>query len=147
MSQTRVGRTNIGGEDKGSTEATQGDTGGKVDVKDSSKEGVNNDEPKRDINNGKLKGEHGSNQEAEDEGDSAFGQLVLPEGHKKMVKSLVAQHFRDKESQEERQADIISGKGENTFMVVDNRSSLHYRKGSNHSLTWRSWSWEDNYSW
>ena len=57
------------------------------------------------------KGEHGSDQEAEDEDYSAFGQLVLPQGHKKMVKSLVAQHFRDKESQDERQADIISGKG------------------------------------
>lgn len=63
-----------------------------------------------------------------------------------MVKSLVAQHFRDKESQEERQADIISGKGENTF-VVDNFGSLQDRKGSNHPLTWRSRGWEDNYSW
>ncbi|KAH8745241.1 hypothetical protein BGZ57DRAFT_975572 [Hyaloscypha finlandica] len=108
--KARAGKNNKGGEEKGSTEATQGDTGGEGDVDD--------DKPKGDVDNGKLKGEHGSGQEVEDEDDSAFGQLVLPEGHKTMVKSLVAQHFRDKESQEERQADIISGKGKGLIILL-----------------------------
>lgn len=43
----------------------------------------------------------------------AFGQLVLPPGHKKMVLSLISQHFRNKESQESNneQVDIVRGKG------------------------------------
>ena len=44
---------------------------------------------------------------------SAFGRLVLPHGHKKMVLSLIAQHFRNKGQQDE-QADIVRGKG--TFL-------------------------------
>lgn len=129
-SKARAEKTGKDGDERGNTEVKQRDTGEKGDDDDV-----------------KLEGENGSGREAEDEDDSPFGQLVLPEGHKKMVKSLVAQHFRDKESQEERQADIISGKGENALVVVDNLGSLQDRKGSNHPLTWRSWSWEDNYSW
>lgn len=45
--------------------------------------------------------------------DEIFDQLVLPEGHKDLVKSLIAQHFRDKSStQYERgQPNIVHGKG------------------------------------
>lgn len=45
--------------------------------------------------------------------DTAFDQLVLPEGHKEMVMSLIAQHFRDKDSlsAEKEQVDIVRGKG------------------------------------
>jgi hypothetical protein len=75
-----------------------------------------------DSNDVKVRGNYGNGQEAADEDGSAFGQLVLPPGHKTMVKSLVAQHFRDKESQEEREADIISGKGDTTLVVRENRS-------------------------
>ncbi|RYP92923.1 hypothetical protein DL770_000973 [Monosporascus sp. CRB-9-2] len=44
-----------------------------------------------------------------------FDQLVLPKGHKEMVVSLIAQHFRDKdssskESKETQQVDIVRGK-------------------------------------
>ncbi|KAL1857624.1 hypothetical protein Daus18300_010264 [Diaporthe australafricana] len=49
-----------------------------------------------------------------EEGDKgAFGQLVLPQGHKKMVLSLISQHFRNKGSQEsnDKQLDIVRGKG------------------------------------
>lgn len=42
---------------------------------------------------------------------SAFGRLVLPPGHKKMVLSLISQHFRNKKQQNE-QVDIVRGKGE-----------------------------------
>lgn len=44
---------------------------------------------------------------------SAFDQLVLPPGHKKMVLSLIAQHYRDKESgnTDTEQVDIVRGKG------------------------------------
>lgn len=45
--------------------------------------------------------------------DTAFDQLVLPEGHKEMVVSLIAQHFRDRESTTAatEQFDIVRGKG------------------------------------
>jgi len=42
-----------------------------------------------------------------------FDQLVIPDEHKRMVLSLIAQHFRDKESasSDDDQADIVRGKG------------------------------------
>lgn len=48
-----------------------------------------------------------------DEGKTAFDQLVLPPGHKEMVLSLIAQHYRDKESgnTDTDQVDIVRGKG------------------------------------
>lgn len=48
-----------------------------------------------------------------DKSESAFEQLVLPPGHKEMVLSLIAQHFRDKESvtADTEQVDIVRGKG------------------------------------
>jgi hypothetical protein len=55
--------------------------------------------------------DYDSDQDTDPEDDTAFGQLVLPAGHKKMIKSLVAQHFRDKESKEGKQVDLVSGKG------------------------------------
>lgn len=61
---------------------------------------------------------HGSTTEQTDddleEGDQgAFGQLVLPQGHKKMVLSLISQHFRNKGSQQsdDKEMDIVRGKG------------------------------------
>lgn len=47
---------------------------------------------------------------------TAFDQLVLPDGHKDMVQSLIAQHLRDKEagrkpSRRVQQMDIVRGKG------------------------------------
>jgi hypothetical protein len=44
-----------------------------------------------------------------------FDQLVIPDEHKKMVLSLIAQHFRDKQSAslDDDQADIVRGKGMN----------------------------------
>jgi len=57
--------------------------------------------------------------DSDEDGDdkTAFGRLVLPKGHKKMVLSLIAQHFRNKESQQDKdeQVDIVRGKG--TFLV------------------------------
>lgn len=52
----------------------------------------------------------------EEGGPGAFGQLVLPDGHKKMVLSLISQHFRNKESQEsnDNHLDIVRGKGKST---------------------------------
>lgn len=81
-------------------------------------------ERKRAINNQKriTRAEKGqdddSDQDTDPEDDTAFGQLVLPPGHKKMVKSLVAQHFRDKESKEEQQVDIVSGKGKGLIILL-----------------------------
>lgn len=43
--------------------------------------------------------------------ENAFDQLVLPSGHKDMVKSLIIQHFRDKESGDMEQTYIVRGKG------------------------------------
>jgi hypothetical protein len=125
-----TGRINKDIEKKGNTEAEQSAI---------KAEGI--------ADNIKAKDEDGNGQEVEDDDDSAFGQLVLPPGHKKMVKSLVAQHFRDKESQEERKADIISGKGNSTLIVGEHRSLLQDRKRADHSLAWCSRSGEDNYRW
>ncbi|PON27686.1 hypothetical protein TGAM01_v203453 [Trichoderma gamsii] len=52
--------------------------------------------------------------------DTAFGRLVLEDGHKKMIVSLITQHFRDKEvkgSQTE-QVDIIRGKGKGLILLL-----------------------------
>ena len=51
--------------------------------------------------------------DSDDEVDdkSSFGRLVLPKGHKKMILSLIAQHFRNKELQDEHVA-IVRGKGQ-----------------------------------
>jgi hypothetical protein len=46
--------------------------------------------------------------------ETAFDRLVLEKGQKPMIQALVAQHFRDKESQtgHMEQVDIVKGKGE-----------------------------------
>ncbi|KAK0753042.1 hypothetical protein B0T18DRAFT_385172 [Schizothecium vesticola] len=62
--------------------------------------------------------DYDSDQDTDPEDDTAFGQLVLPAGHKKMVKSLVAQHFRDKESKEGKQVDLVSGKGKGLILLL-----------------------------
>lgn len=62
------------------------------------------------------------NPTGETKSHNAFDNLVFPKDgldRKKIVRSLVAQHFRDKESASSRdeQSDIVRGKGkENTFM-------------------------------
>lgn len=65
--------------------------------------------------------EHSSSQETEtadddldEDSQGPFGQLVLPTGYKRMVLSLISQHFRNKESVENKneQLDIVRGKGE-----------------------------------
>ncbi|RYP33774.1 hypothetical protein DL767_004641 [Monosporascus sp. MG133] len=49
---------------------------------------------------------------------TSFERLVLPPGHKDMVVSLVAQHFRDKESKETHQVDIVRGKGKGLIILL-----------------------------
>jgi hypothetical protein len=53
------------------------------------------------------------NTDANDATRSAFDQLALPDGHKAMVKSLVTQHFRARQSASvrEEQTDLVRGKG------------------------------------
>lgn len=48
------------------------------------------------------------------EQETILDQLVIPRGHKDILLSLLAQHFRDKESVAAmtEQADIVRGKGE-----------------------------------
>ncbi|OTA05566.1 hypothetical protein A9Z42_0062470 [Trichoderma parareesei] len=58
----------------------------------------------------------------------AWTSLVLPEGHKHMVHSVVQAHFRDKKnvcSEDEIQTDLIRG------------------KGSHYPPPWRTWNWKD----
>lgn len=47
--------------------------------------------------------------------ENALDQLVLPEGHKDVVKSLISQHFQDKASRRyaAEEKDLIRGKGIN----------------------------------
>lgn len=51
--------------------------------------------------------------DSDDEDSSAFGQLVLPRGHKQMVLSLISQHFRNRTTKNynDEQVDILRGKG------------------------------------
>lgn len=51
-----------------------------------------------------------------DDSATAFNRLVLEEGHKPMIESLVTQHFRDKQSKTGRREefDIVRGKGKPT---------------------------------
>lgn len=59
----------------------------------------------------------------------AFEQLVLPDGHKDMVLSLIAQHYRDKQTQngEREQVDIIRGKGECGFAYFSRAQNRLFR--------------------
>jgi hypothetical protein len=63
---------------------------------------------------------------APDDGDkktkrkTAFDRLVLEDGHKDMILSLTAQHFRDKDtaaSGPTEQVDIVKGKGISTSIL------------------------------
>ena len=51
----------------------------------------------------------------------SFNRLVLPDGHKNMVKALVAQHFRNKNAPHEQNMnlDLIRGKGECDCLTKD----------------------------
>ncbi|KAF2136546.1 uncharacterized protein K452DRAFT_237314 [Aplosporella prunicola CBS 121167] len=51
---------------------------------------------------------------------TAFDNLVLPEGHKNMVESLILQHFRDKESLrgQSYRSDIVRGKGKGLILLL-----------------------------
>ncbi|KAK7911950.1 hypothetical protein PG985_014431 [Apiospora marii] len=57
---------------------------------------------------------------AQREREHAFDQLVLPDGHKPMVKSLIAQHFRDKQAstEEDDYSDIVRGKGKGLVILL-----------------------------
>lgn len=50
---------------------------------------------------------------------TAFDRLVLEDGHKSMIESLISQHFRDKESKDgpHDQVDVVKGKGEKCFQL------------------------------
>ncbi|KAI1455400.1 hypothetical protein F4805DRAFT_459782 [Annulohypoxylon moriforme] len=52
------------------------------------------------------------------ESKTAFDQLVLPDTHKGMILSLVTQHFRDKESSHNGEADIVRGKGKGLIILL-----------------------------
>ncbi|KAH6653884.1 hypothetical protein BKA67DRAFT_263439 [Truncatella angustata] len=49
-----------------------------------------------------------------------FDQLVLPPGHKEMVKSMIRQHFREKAISpfEQDQGDVVRGKGKGLIMLL-----------------------------
>ncbi|KAF2129150.1 hypothetical protein P153DRAFT_367415 [Dothidotthia symphoricarpi CBS 119687] len=51
---------------------------------------------------------------------SAFDQLELPEGHRDMVKSLVTQHFRERQATfaRDEQTDLIKGKGKGLILLL-----------------------------
>ena len=103
-----------------------------------------------------------SDDDLEEGGQGAFGQLVLPPGHKKMVLSLISQHFRNKESKEsnDKQLDIVRGKGKfllaHAFVLLVFSVSTHVlsstslteecanRQRVDHSATWSTRCGENN---
>lgn len=60
-------------------------------------------------------------------GDEAgFDQLVLPDGHKEMVKSMIRQHLRDKSAPADGdQTDIVRGKGTNLHSTRTTETTCH----------------------
>jgi flagellar biosynthesis GTPase FlhF len=82
-------------------------------------------------------GEKANKKNSEDEkSKTPFDQLVIPDEHKRMVLSLIAQHFRDKESasSDNDQADIVRGKGMKfiTFLrqaVIETYPTFYSGKG------------------
>lgn len=71
--------------------------------------------------------------------ETAFDQLVLPSGHKRMLLSLVAQHFRDKEAtseqgiREDDRTDIVRGKGIGISLKLPTNQSTSLDAG--HSMS------------
>lgn len=55
--------------------------------------------------------------------ETTLDQLVLPPGHKDIVKSLISQHFQDKSTKryEAEEKDVVRGKGtlSQSFPVID----------------------------
>ncbi|KAF5503164.1 ATPase family AAA domain-containing protein 3B [Colletotrichum fructicola] len=51
---------------------------------------------------------------------TAFDRLVLEDGHKSMIESLISQHFRDKESKggPQDQVDVVKGKGKGLILLL-----------------------------
>ena len=83
----------------------------------------------------KLRAESGDGEgtkSQEKRSDRVFDQLVLPPGHKEMVLSLIAQHFRDKESAmaDKEQIDIVRGKGKK-YRHLDECTPLCKRRHAN----------------
>jgi hypothetical protein len=101
-----------------------------------------------------------SDDDLEEGGQGAFGQLVLPPGHKKMVLSLISQHFRNKESKEsnDKQLDIVRGKGKlllahaivlssvSTHVLLSTSLTKEFtnRQRVDHSATWSTRCRENN---
>lgn len=100
----------------------------KLDLDYLTEVGVSENPNKRDGIAAKVD-ENSTAREAQ-EPQTAFNRLVLPEGHKNMVLSLIAQHFRDKASSrgQSEQGDIVRGKGIIPLLNI----SIHHE---NHMLT------------
>lgn len=59
---------------------------------------------------------------------SAFDQLVLPDGHKNIVLSLISQHYRNRDSGRRSidQSDIVRGKGKILpLYLIKNIGEIH----------------------
>ena len=83
------------------------------------------------VGSGNMKNEDESVSEnvgaVDHDAEASFDQLVLPKGHKEMVLSLVAQHFRNKETAAtvRDQFDIVRGKGQNPNMKAAYLDTSH----------------------
>lgn len=76
---------------------------------------------------------------------TAFDRLVLPEGHKPMIVSLIAQHFRDKESKgaQTEQIDIVRGKGRGSYLFQSFKLTETARERLDSTAPRSSWCRED----
>jgi hypothetical protein len=80
--------------------------------------------------------------------ETTLDQLVLPPGHKNIVKSLISQHFQDKATgrYEAEEKDVVRGKGTVFPSFILKHPLLHAadsfqnRQGLDHIAPWRSWS-------
>ncbi|EPE09048.1 aaa family atpase [Ophiostoma piceae UAMH 11346] len=81
---------------------------------------ADNDEEDDDDNGNEGDVHDDSSDDDDGGGKTAFSRLVLPGGHKRMVLSLVSQHFRNKASQKHRdeRVDIVKGKGKGLIILL-----------------------------
>ncbi|RFU34144.1 hypothetical protein B7463_g2239, partial [Scytalidium lignicola] len=73
-----------------------------------------------DVDSGETQDEERKGKAQTSPPKTAFDRLVLPEGHKKLVESLISQHFQEKENATgpDEQVDIVRGKGKGLILLL-----------------------------
>lgn len=86
-------------------------------------------------------GNTGGDGDKDEKSKTAFERLVLPDGHKTIMQSLVAQHYRNKDTAkgQNEQTDIVRGKGISELLQSPNgylSPNIMHREGPDTSPPW-----------